>query len=103
MPGKDRPHRSPRKWSARRATDCGRDPTERNARRGDPYRGGGGAAGGVSTSGGFGFGRATTGLPGAGRISIGGGSGATCWLTTGAFGAGFGFGAAAAAAGGRGT
>jgi len=35
----------------------------------------------VSTSGGFGLaGRAT---PGAGRTSTGGGSGGTCWLTTG--------------------
>ena len=45
------------------------------------------APGGVSTSGGFGFGgRAVT--PGAGRTSIGGGSGGTCWLTTGALEAG---------------
>jgi hypothetical protein len=55
-------------------------------------------AGGVSTSGGFGFGGRATTLPGAGRTSIGGGSGAACWLTTG----GFRF-DGAAAAGGRGT
>src|SRR6201996_8121017 len=36
--------------------------------------------GGVNGSGGRGRGRTE---PGAGRISIGGGSGATCWLTTG--------------------
>lgn len=41
------------------------------------------ATGGVSTSGGFSFGGRATTL-GAGRTSIGGGSGATCWLTTGA-------------------
>jgi hypothetical protein len=44
------------------------------------------AAGGVSTSGGagFGFGGRTT-APGGGRTSIGGGNGAARWLTTGAF------------------
>ena len=55
-------------------------------------------AGGVSTSGGFGFGGRATTLPGAGRTSIGGGSGAACWLTTGGYGL-----AGAAATGGRGT
>src|ERR1700686_43147 len=35
-------------------------------------------------SGGFGFGGRT--VPGTGRTSIGGGSGATCWPTTGALG-----------------
>ena len=45
---------------------------------------GGLATGGVSTSGARGLGcRATLG---AGRTSIGGGSGATCWLTTGGLG-----------------
>jgi hypothetical protein len=39
--------------------------------------------GGVSTSGGFSFGGRAVTL-GAGRTSIGGGSGGTCWLTTGA-------------------
>ena len=48
-------------------------------------------------SGGRGFaGRAT---PGAGRTSIGGGSGAACWLTTGALVLGAGF---SGAPGGRG-
>jgi hypothetical protein len=45
--------------------------------------------GGVSANGGFGFGFGSRGPgPGAGRTSIGGGSGATCWLTTGALGTG---------------
>jgi hypothetical protein len=39
-------------------------------------------AGGTSTIGGRGFGLASRGL-GTGLISIGGGSGATCWLTLG--------------------
>jgi len=43
----------------------------------DRYGRGGVATGGVSTSGGFGFGRTTAG-PGAGRTSIGGGKGAAC-------------------------
>jgi len=43
----------------------------------DRYNRGGFATGGVSISGGFGFGR-TTGGPGTGRTSIGGGNGATC-------------------------
>jgi len=59
------------------------------------------ATGGVSASGGFGFGgRATT--PGAGRTSIGGGKGWTCWLTTGGFVAG-GLAPGALAAGGFGA
>jgi hypothetical protein len=58
------------------------------------------ASGGVSTSGGFGLGGRTTPGAGTGRTSIGGGSGATCWLTTGALAPGGGFGGAA---GGRGT
>lgn len=64
--------------------------------RHNAYRAGA-AAGGVSTSGGFGFGGRGA-PPGTGRTSIGGGSGATCWLITGAFGSG-----GAAAAGGRGA
>ena len=59
-----------------------------------------GFAGGVSTSGDRGFGLAGAGPgaePGAGLTSIGGGSGATCWLATG------GFGAAGAANGGLGV
>lgn len=57
--------------------------------------------GGVSTSGGFGFGGRATTL-GTGRTSIGGGSGWTCWLTTGAFAAG-GLATGALAAGGFGA
>jgi hypothetical protein len=51
----------------------------------DPLQKAGGAelAGGVSDSGGFGLGGARATL-GAGRTSIGGGNGVTCWLTTGA-------------------
>jgi hypothetical protein len=41
------------------------------------------AAGGISIKGGFGLGGRTM-PPGTGRTSIGGGSGASCWLTTGA-------------------
>ena len=52
-------------------------------------------AGGVSTKGGLSLGGAGRGAPGAGRISIAGGSGATCWLTTG--------GAGLADSGGRGA
>ena len=58
---------------------------------------------GVSRSGGGGFGlggRAMLG-PGAGRTSIGGGSGATCWLTTGGLSPGWG--AGSGTAGGRGA
>ncbi len=50
---------------------------------------------GVSTKGGLGLGGAGRAAPGAGRISIAGGSGATCWLTTG--------GAGLAGGGGRGA
>ena len=41
------------------------------------------ATGGVSTKGGRGLGGAGRIVPGAGRTSIGGGNGATCWLTMG--------------------
>jgi hypothetical protein len=59
----------------------------------------GGGGGGVSVSGGRGFGGGRT-APGTGRTSIGGGSGATCWLITGAAAAALGFGGAT---GGRGA
>jgi len=61
------------------------------------------AAGGVSTRGGGGFGRGGRAMlgPGAGRTSIGGGSGATCWLTTGGLSPGWG--AGSGTEGGRGA
>ena len=58
------------------------------------------ATGGVRTRGGRGFGGGRT-APGTGRTSIGGGRGATCWLTTGA--EAFGAAGLGGVAGGRGT